>query len=381
MMEYGFSAEKINHKSADFILFSLVILLSGLGLATLFSASYHYGMVKFSSPMYFLNRQIVFMGAGFVLMFVVSRLSSGFLVKSIPLLLFVTLLLMISTLIPGVGREVLGGKRWIIIGNMSFQPSELVKLSLILYLAHILSKKDDQKNDFVNGILPPFIVVGIFTALIYMQNDFSTAVFVLFISLSMFFVAGIHLGYFAFMFTAVVPLTVMLLFSKEHRVRRLIAFLNPDSDPNRAGFQVIAAKYALSGGFWGKGLGLGTRKLGGLPEAHSDFIFAVLGEEAGFIGIAVIMFLFAVFAARGYALSMRYYGKDMFACYLVFGLTTSILYQALINIAVVSGIVPVTGIPLPFFSNGGSSIIVTFVMYGIILNFSRNNAIRERVNE
>lgn len=372
MIEYGFSAEKINHKSSDFILLSLIILLAGLGIATLFSASYYYGEVKFGNPRYFLDRQLLFIMAGFVILFFVSRLPVEIFIKSIPLLLFVTFSLMVLTLIPGIGREVLGGKRWIVVGNNSFQPSELVKLSIILYLAHILSKKSDQKNDFINGVLPPFIVVAVFASLIYMQNDFSTAFFILFISLAIFFIAGIHLGYFAFIFTAVVPLTLMLLFTREHRVRRLIAFLNPDSDPARAGFQVIAAKLALgSGGFWGKGLGLGTKKLGGLPEAHSDFIFAVLGEEAGFVGIAAILILFLIFAARGYALSLRYYEKNKFAYYLVFGLTTSVLYQALINIAVVSGIVPVTGIPLPFFSSGGSSIIVTFIMCGIILNFSR----------
>ncbi len=371
-MEYSFSVEKINQKSSDFILLSIIILLAGLGIATLFSASYYYGSVKFGNPRYFLNRQLLFMAAGFVLMYFVSRLQIGIIVKSIPLLLVVTLILMVMTLIPGVGREVLGGKRWIVIGHSTFQPSELVKLTIILYLSHILSKKSDQKNDFLNGILPPFIVVAIFATLIYLQNDFSTAFFILFISLSIFFIAGIHLGYFAFIFTAVTPLTFMLLFTREHRVRRLIAFLNPNSDPSRAGFQVIAAKAALSGGgLWGKGLGLGTKKLGGLPEAHSDFVFAVLGEEAGFIGIMIILILFLALAARGYALGFRYYEKNSFAYYLSFGLTTSILYQALINIAVVSGVVPVTGIPLPFFSSGGSSIIITSIMCGILLNLSR----------
>ncbi len=371
-MEYSFSVEKINQKSSDFILFSLIILLAGLGIATLFSASYYYGAVKFGNPRYFLNRQLLFMAAGFVLMYLVSRLQIEIIVKSIPVLLVVTLILMVMTLLPGVGKEVLGGKRWIVIGHSTFQPSELVKLTIILYLAHILSKKSNQKNDFVNGILPPFIIVTIFATLIYLQNDFSTAFFILFISLSIFFIAGIHLGYFAFIFTAVTPLTFMLLFTREHRVRRLIAFLNPSSDPSRAGFQAIAAKAALSGGgLWGKGLGLGTKKLGGLPEAHSDFVFAVLGEEAGFIGIIVILTLFLALAVRGYALGFRYYEKNPFAYYLSFGLTTSILYQALINIAVVSGVVPVTGIPLPFFSSGGSSIIVTSIMCGILLNLSR----------
>ncbi len=371
-MEYSFSVEKVNQKSSDFILLSLIVLLAGLGIVTLFSASYNYGAVKFGDPRYFLNRQLLFVAAGFVLMYLVSRLQMDFIVKSIPFLLGSTLLLMILTLVPGVGREVLGGKRWIVIGHNSFQPSELVKLTVILYLAHILSKKNERTNDFINGILPPFLVVSLFSALIYFQNDFSTAFFVLFISLLIFFIAGIHPGYFAFIFTAVTPLALMLLFTREHRVRRLIAFLNPHSDPARAGFQAIAAKTALSnGGFWGKGLGLGTKKLGGLPEAHSDFVFAVLGEEAGFIGILLILALFLAFAGRGYALAFRYAEKNIFAYYLAFGLTTSILYQALINIAVVSGVVPVTGIPLPFFSSGGSSVIITFIMCGILLNLSR----------
>lgn len=372
MMEYNFTAEKINNKSSDFIMLILIVLLAGLGVATLFSASYYYGSVKFGDPRFFLNRQLLFIGAGFILMYIVSRLQFTIIAKTIPLFLLVSFLLMILTFIPGIGREVLGGKRWIVIGNSSFQPSELVKLGLILYLSNILSKKRDKKNDFINGILPPFIIVTVFAVLIYLQNDFSTAFFVVLLSLAMFFISGIHLGYFAFIFTGTIPLAFMLLFTREHRVRRIIAFLNPDSDPASSGFQAIAARAALrGGGFWGKGFGLGTKKLGGLPEAHSDFIFAVLGEEAGFIGITAIIALFLAFAARGYSLSMKFYGKDMFACYLAFGLTTSILYQTLINIAVVSGIVPVTGIPLPFFSSGGSSIIVAFIMCGILLNLSR----------
>jgi len=264
-----------------------------------------------------------------------------------------------------------------------FPASEFVKLTLILYLAGIFGKKHEKIHDFFNSVLPPLLIVAVFTALILAQNDFSTAAFVMIVSLVMFYVAGVKYGYFVFIFTAIIPLAGIFLFSKEHRVRRIISFLDPGSDPANAGYQVLSAKRALSnGGFWGTGIGLGSRKLGGLPEAHSDFIFAVIGEEAGILGVAFILILFLSLAVRGYALALKFRDKNLFAYFLTFGLTTSILYQALINMAVVSGMVPVTGITLPFFSHGGSSVIVTFIMCGLLLNLSRNkNYLMENVVE
>ncbi|RKX88475.1 MAG: putative lipid II flippase FtsW [Spirochaetes bacterium] len=375
-MNYNFSAEKIENKQGDFVFTLLIVLLAGIGISALFSASYYYGNYKFGDSGYFFIRQLSFMIVGFFLAFSVSRIPLPLIIRFIPLLLFISLILMLATFIPGIGREMMGGRRWIIIAGKSFQPSEFVKLSIILYLAGILSKKHEKIYDFFNSVLPPFLIVGIFTALIIAQNDFSTAAFVMIVSLSMFYVAGVRYGYFVLIFMTIIPLAGMLLFSKEHRVRRIMSYLDPGSDPSNAGYQVLSARRALSnGGFWGAGIGLGTQKLGGLPEAHSDFIFAVIGEEAGILGVTFIIVLFLAMAVRGYALALKFREKNLFAYFLTFGLTTSILYQALINMAVVSGMLPVTGITLPFFSHGGSSIIVTFIMCGLLLNLSRNQKI------
>jgi len=190
------------------------------------------------------------------------------------------------------------------------------------------------------------------------------------VALAMFFIAEIHLVYFFLLSVLVIPLGAILLFSKAHRVERLIAFLNPLADPTGSGFQVIAAKTALiGGGLWGRGLGRGIKKLGGLPEAHSDFIFAVVGEEAGFLGALLVLFLFVLLAWRGYALARK--SEDRFVYYLSFGMTTLIVFQAILNIAVVLGLVPATGIPLPFFSHGGSSMLVTLLLCGLLINLSR----------
>ncbi|MCF6335275.1 MAG: putative lipid II flippase FtsW [Spirochaetales bacterium] len=369
-------------RSGDFMMVLLIILLAGIGISALFSASYYYGNYKFGNSGYFFTRQIMFMIAGSVFAFVVSRIPLSIISRMIPVILLISFLLMFATFIPGIGREMMGGRRWIVISGRSFQPSEFVKLAVVLYLASVLGKKHDRINDFFNTILPPLLMVFVFTAMIVAQNDFSTAFFVLTISLAMFFIAGVKYVYFAFIFTAVIPVAGMLLFSREHRVRRIIAFLDPSSDPVNAGYQVLSAKQALSnGGFWGKGIGLGTQKLGGLPEAHSDFIFAVIGEETGILGVLFVIILFLALAVRGYSLALKFREKNLFAYFLTFGLTTSILYQALVNMAVVAGMVPVTGITLPFFSHGGSSILITFIMCGLLMNLSRNKrSIMEELN-
>ena len=266
----------------------------------------------------------------------------------------------------------MGANRWIIVGGISFQPSELAKLTLVLYLSYILAKKFGDLDDVINSLVPPLLVVGTFTALIYFQNDFSTALFVLLLSLLLFFVAGVKLRYFSLLVLTLLPLASILVLTKEHRVERLIAFLDPSSDPVGTGYQVIAAQSALgSGNFWGAGFGEGTEKLGGLPEAHSDFIFAVFAEEAGFIGVMFIIVLFLAFAVRGYAVAFRYEREDTFSFLLAFGLTGCIVFRALVNMAVVSGMLPATGLPLPFFSHGGSSMVIALLMSGLLVNLSR----------
>ncbi len=367
-----FNIERVHRNGNDMTLLLLLILIVGVGMTTLFSASYYYGGKRFDDPFFFFNRQMLFAVVGGVLALIVSRLPMEFIQKRLPLLLTGSFLLMAATFVPGIKQSIMGANRWIIVAGVSFQPSELVKLTLILYLSAILSKKADNLDDVINSILPPLLIVILFTSLIYLQNDFSTAFFVIMLALLIFFVAGIRIRYFVFLFAMILPLAAMLIFTKEHRVRRLIAFIDPNSDPIGTGYQVIAAKDAIAAGsFWGRGFGMGTEKLGGLPEAHSDFIFAVFAEELGFMGVLFIVALFIAFALKGYSLALSYASKSRFEFLLSFGLTSCLVFQAFINMAVVAGMLPATGLPLPFFSHGGSSMVVTMIMAGLLLNLSR----------
>ena len=366
-MSGNFIVEKENKKSCDFFLVSIIILLLGIGLSFLFSSSYPNALRLNRPPEYFLIRQVTMAIFGILGAMIIINTPIELIKKFVLALLIASFLLSVFVLL--AGKDIQGARRWIIIANRSFQPSEVVKLALILYLADALSKKEDKLNNLYT-LSHPVVVVIIFTLLIFAQNDFSTAIFLIFTSFTIFFIAGIKYRYFLAGIIAVTPFLLLLLLSKEHRIKRIIAFLDPESDPAGVGYQIIKAVDALSsGGFWGRGIGSGVKKFGTLPEAHSDFIFAAIGEEAGFIGIFLIITLFVLFAIRGYLIAFRC--TDRFSFYTAFGITTSIFYQALMNMAVVSGAIPSTGITLPFFSHGGSSIFVTLIMCGILLNLSR----------
>jgi cell division protein FtsW len=271
----------------------------------------------------------------------------------------------------------MGAQRWLSVAGLSFEPSELAKLALVLYLAHILDRKGNlpelSYSQSLRATLPPLLIVLLFAGLVYLQNDFSTPIFLVFVAMAMFWIAGVRLGLFAGMAVVGAPLVLLLLLSKEHRVLRLIAFLEPYADPAGSGYQVLQARDALArGGTWGAGIGRGEMKLGTLPEAHTDFIFAIAGEELGLVGVVLILGLFGIIAWRGYLIARDH--PDRFGRYLAFGLTTSIVSQALLNVAVVSSLVPATGLPLPFFSSGGSSLLTTFTMCGLLIGLSRQAA-------
>ena len=369
-MRTQFVPDKTSRYPSDTIFISLIILLAGMGLGVLFSASYHRALSVFQDPYYFIRKQFVWVGLGASAAFLVSKFSLGFLRRVTPALLVVSVSLMVLCFVPGISPRIMGARRWIILFGYSFQPSELAKVAVVLYLAFILDKKKERLDDPVNSLLPPLIITLIFAGLTYLQNDFSTAAFILLLGLSLFFIAEIKVRYLFGMFAIAVPAAVYLVLSKEHRIQRLITFLEPGRDPIGADYQVLAARGALlKGGFWGSGIGQGTRKLGGLPEAHSDFVFAVLAEELGFLGVLLTLALFLAFAYRGYSIALKC--EDRYGYYLAFGATTCVLSQALLNMAVVSGLVPATGIPLPFFSSGGSSVFITLVFCGLLINLSR----------
>jgi cell division protein FtsW len=360
-------------RGGDHLLAVTVLLLTGLGLVTLYSSSYAFGELFFSNGLYFISRQLVLGLAGLILFFIASRVKLETVRKCIKPVVAFTVLLCILTFIPGIGVTRNGASRWVQFGSYTYQPSELVKLVLPLYLAHIFDKKQDAPDSFASGILPPVLITALFFILIYLENNFSTAVFIALNALMIFFLAGVPLRYFFAEVVILLPLSGLLVLTREHRLRRFISYIRPEWEPQGAGYQVRSSLLTIvSGGFWGKGMGQGTRKIASVPEIHSDFIFSSLAEESGFLGVLLFFLLFAFFAFRGYRAALR--SEDLFRRLLAAGLVTTIVSQALLNVAVVSGSVPATGIPLPFFSAGGSSLATTLLAAGFIVNVSRRNS-------
>jgi len=354
----------------DAALMIVLVLLIGLGLSALFSASYNWAEQLYGDPFRLIRRQAIWVLLGSFVAFLAYTVPLKVIRSVVPAMVVGALGLMALTFVPGLGEEYLGGRRWILLFGSSFQPSEFVKVVLVVYLAHMLDRKRDTLDDTMNSVLPPLIVVAVFGSLIYLQNDFSTSVFVVLVSLLMLFVARVRLRFFFGLGVVATPLAVILLLTREHRVLRILAFIDPNLDRFGSGYQVLAAQRALEqGGLWGRGIGQGLQKYGSLPEPHSDFVFAVLGEELGYLGVVVVLGLFIAFAVKGYGLAFA--ATSTFRSLLAFGLTSVIVLQALLNMAVVCGLVPATGIPLPFFSHGGSAILMTLVMCGLLLNVAR----------
>ncbi|MCL2267269.1 MAG: putative lipid II flippase FtsW [Treponema sp.] len=370
-----------NQKAQVHLLYFCIILLLGTGLITLYSASYAFAERFFKNGHYFIIRQLVFGAAGVFVFIILSRINLEIIRKFIVLMVFFAIVLCALTMVPGIGIERYGASRWIEIGSASYQPSEMVKFVLPVYLAHIIAKKSENLDplkenasaldNFYSGVLPPALVTGGFFILIYIQNNFSTAVFIVFNAMIIFFLAGMKYRYFIAAVAVIIPVSALLVFTKEHRVRRLVSFIKPEWDPLGAGFQVNASRDAIiSSGFWGKGIGEGTRKIASIPEIHSDFIFSAYVEETGFLGILFFFALFTIFAVLGYRAALK--SETIFARLLAAGLTTMVITQALLNTAVVSGALPATGIPLPFFSAGGSSLVTTLICCAMIVNVARS---------
>ncbi|GAB1483833.1 putative lipid II flippase FtsW [Treponema sp.] len=357
-------------RSSDAALIASLLLLVGLGFVALYSASSGFAERFFGDGNYFIKKQAAFGLIGILLFFIASYMDLELLRRFIQPLVLGTMFLCVLTFIPGIGMTKNGAARWIRLGPSSYQPSELVKMVLPLYLAHIFAKKEERLDDVSSGVIPPALVSLVFCALVYSQNNFSTAAFIGVNALILFFLAGVRLRHFILVALVSLPLGFLLIFTKEHRVRRLLTFFKPEWDPLGAGYQVRASIETIaSGSFWGKGLGQGTRKLASVPEIHSDFVFSAVSEEAGYLGVCLVFGLFAFFAIRGYLSALK--ATDTFKRLLGLALVTAIVSQALINVSVVIGAVPATGIPLPFFSAGGSSLATTLFAAGLIVNISR----------
>jgi cell division protein FtsW len=280
------------------------------------------------------------------------------------------LFLLALVLVPGIGREIAGARRWFRFKFLSFQPSELANLAVIIYLADFIARRGNAITTFIKGFLPPMFVLGAAVVLILAQPDLGTTVALGIVVLIMLFVAGVRISYLFSLIVAAIPALWFLIFSVPYRRMRILAFLNPYLDPKGSGFQIIQSQIALgSGGLFGVGIGQSKQKLFYLPAAHTDFIFAIIGEELGLIGTVGVILLFMLFIQQ--ALKIIKNAPDKFGYFLSLGLVLMICFKAVINIGVSCGVLPTKGLPLPFISYGGSSFMFDMVSIGILLNIAR----------
>lgn len=285
-------------------------------------------------------------------------------------LLVISLVLLVLVLIPGVGREVSGARRWFRFKLLSFQPSELANLAIIIYIADFISRKGNLIKTFLKGFLPPMCFLGLTAVLILMQPDLGTTLALGFVVLIMLFVAGVRPAYILSLILGSLPLLYVLIFSVPYRRARVLAFINPWLDPRGSGFQIIQSQIALgSGGIFGVGLGHSNQKLFYLPAAHTDFIFSIIGEELGLLGTIGVIVLFIIFIQQGIKIIKN--APDRFGYFLSLGLVLMVSFRAIINIGVSCGLLPTKGLPLPFISYGGSSFIFDMVSVGILVNIAR----------
>lgn len=367
---YAFKPSEKYHK-CDVVFLISVILLWGFGLFTVFFCSQDYAAKFFGNDSYYLvRRQIECSLAGLVLFFIFAFIDLNLLKKSIFYIVLITLILCVLTFIPGISIEKNGARRWIRLPfKFSFQPSELVKLTVVLYLAHYFDKQN-EKEVKDRDVLPCVCVFLLFVGLVLLEKDFSTSFFITVIGILIFIVSGSKIIWIIPFLILVSPVIFIAISSEQYRLDRLIGFIHPEQGAESFNFQVNAAKSAISaGGFWGCGIGRGLSKLNSIPEVQADYIFAGWTEAMGFFGVIGYLLMLCLFAWRGYRTALKC--PSRFASYGSFGCVSIIFIQSIINCMVVCGLLPSTGIPLPFFSVGGSSIIVTLAMCGFILNASR----------
>lgn len=353
----------------DLMMILLVLALLTIGMLMVYSSSYVWAEFKYGDPYYFLKRQVFFVLLGILLMFIVAFLPIYTIRKYVHLILFGCIVLLILVLIPGIGMVRGGAQSWIGVGAFSIQPAEFVKLGLILYLAHYLANNGKYIQSFFRGFFIPLVLVMLCFGLIMLQPDLGTGVVLILTCVLMIFIAGATLRYFIYLSLLGLMGFVALIISAPYRISRITSFLNPWDDPLGDGFQIIQSLYAIGPGkLLGVGYGNSLQKYFYLPEPQTDFIFAIVGEELGFLGGTFVILLFYLLCRRGIAIA--YNSLDPFARYVAIGIMAMITIQFMINISVVIGLIPITGITLPFLSYGGSSLTLTLASMGILLNIS-----------
>lgn len=364
----------------DHLLLFVVIALMGVGLIMVYSASSVTSLATMSDAHYYLKRQFMWVVVGLLAMFGVSHFPYQKLEKMAVPLLGVAIFFLILVLVPGVARDIGGAKRWIRFGGLGFQPSEFAKLCFVIYMAHSISLRQDRIRNFMHGMLPDMLVAGVIFILIYKEPNLSTAALVGGTYLSMYFLGNGSLANLGGLAAGGAVLITALIFQAGYRMRRFWAFIDPWENARTSGYHIIQSLVAIgSGGFWGLGLGQSRQKFFILPERHTDFIFAIICEELGLLGGAVVLLLFLALLWRGLYIATR--APDNFGFLLASGITAIIGLQVLVNIGVVLSLMPTTGITLPFVSYGGSSLVFLAIGVGILLNVSRYGAGRNAFEE
>ena len=373
--------EKINQKPLDFILCITVFLLLALGIIMVLSASAPSALSVYGNSYYYVARQAGFAIVGIILMFIISKIDYRIYKKLYKIAYWASLILLALVVFPGIGSGAKGATRWINLGFVSFQPSEIAKIGLIIFYAGYLSEHRTELGTFKEGFVKPLLyLVPPLIILFFLQDHLSACIIIVVIIAIMMLMAGSRLKYFltAGVSLGCAGLAGMLILAQstgkgDFRLARLTTFLNPWADATGDGWQVIQGLYAIgSGGLFGVGLGESKQKYLYIPEPHNDFIFAVLAEELGFIGCVAVIALFAVFIWRGALTAMK--AKDCFGSLLAVGITSLIGVQAIMNIAVVTSSMPATGISLPFLSYGGTALVILLCCVGILLNISRSSS-------
>ncbi len=367
-----------NTNIIDMPLLITVLILLALGIVMVLSASAPSALANFGDSYKFVKTQAVAAVLGIGVMFFFSVFPHQFFKKYYRIIYWISFVLLFSVLIPGLGVEINGARRWIDISVIRIQPSEITKIGLIIYYAGYYTDSKNKLDTFWGNTLRPIIALGLpIVVLLKIQNHMSAGVVMALVTMGIIIMSGCQLKYYATMFLTMLSAGVISLpFIKDKiiggfRTNRIIAWRKPFEDPSGTSYQTIQGLYAIaSGGLFGVGLGKSKQKYLYIPEAHNDFIFAIIAEELGFVGCAAILALFAVFAVRGFLIAIR--ASDMFGSLVAIGITSLIIVQTLLNIAVVTNTIPNTGISLPFLSYGGTSLIILLGSVGILLNISRS---------
>lgn len=355
----------------DPALLAVTLILALVGLVMVFSASAVVAGSRFHDPWYFLKRQLAWLGAGLLVMHLVSKIDYSLWKKlSVPLL-FLTTVLLVLVLVPSFGSAAKGARRWLHVGPINIQPAELAKFVVVIYVAAYVSKKQDQLTQFARGLLPPLIILGVLSGLVLLEPDLGTVVVMGLVVVTLLFLAGARIKHLGLLSLCALPAVAVLIFGSSYRRQRLMTFLSPWKNASDSGFQITQSFLAFgSGGPFGVGLGEGKQKLFFLPEAHTDFVLALVGEELGLVGSVAIVLLFGLFVVKGFQIAGR--ARNPFGRHLAMGITMLVGMQALVNAGVVTGLLPTKGLTLPFVSYGGSSLVANLFGVGILLNISRD---------